>query len=132
MTINSNPRGGMSYHVQHPDDETRPAFFVVLRHSRECDALEALIRAGAAGCSFYDDPAPRWASSIHLLRKRGISIITVREPHGDEHPGTHARYQLISVVTRAQGACGAEPVELQRVATFSLQIRQPVQKGGVK
>lgn len=102
MTIHGNHRRGlMRYCVSHPDHKTRPPFFVALRHSRERDALEALIRAGATGCSFYDDPAPRWASSVHLLRKRGIDIITVPEPHGGEHPGRHARYYLISSVVCA-------------------------------
>lgn len=99
MTDHGNDRRGLTNYVCHPDDMTYEPFYVALRHSRERDVLEALIRAGATGCNFYDDPAPRWASSIHLLRKRGIDIITVREPHGGEHPGHHARYVLISVVT---------------------------------
>lgn len=102
MTDHGNHRRGlMRYCVSQPENQTRPPFIVVLRHTRERDALEALIRAGATGCSFYDDPAPRWASSIHLLRKRGVDIHTLREPHGGEHPGTHARYYLISKVTPA-------------------------------
>lgn len=99
MTSHGNHRRGlMRYCVSHPDHKTRPPFFVALRHSRERDVLETLIRVGADGCSLYDDPAPRWAASIHRLRKRGIDILTVREAHGGEHPGHHARYCLISIV----------------------------------
>ncbi|MFC3290303.1 winged helix domain-containing protein [Paracoccus aerius] len=66
--------------------------------TRERAALEALIRGGSAGASFYDDPAPRWASSVFLLRKRGLDILTAKEPHGGLYQGTHARYFLRSIV----------------------------------
>lgn len=68
--------------------------------SRERDVLEALLEAGATGCTFFDAPAPRWAASIYRLRKRGIEIETIREPHGGPYPGTHARYFLRCAVTR--------------------------------
>lgn len=99
MTNANNLRRGMTRYCVLPSySKTTTPFFVVLRHSRERDVLEALIRAGADGCSLYNDPAPRWAASIHRLRKRGIDILTVREAHGGEHPGHHARYYLISMV----------------------------------
>ncbi|MFN3722864.1 MAG: hypothetical protein ACK4VZ_07470 [Paracoccaceae bacterium] len=99
MNTNGNrSRGTIQYCVRDPEDHDATTFTVSLQHSRERNALEALIKAGATGCSFYDDPAPRWASSIHLLRKRGIQIDTEMEPHGGDHPGKHARYSLRSVV----------------------------------
>jgi len=99
MNDHGNHRWGLTYHVCHPDPKTRPPFTLTLCHSRKSGALEALIRAGATGCSFYDDPAPRWAASILRLRQRGIDIHTVREAHSGDHPGTHGRYYLISKVT---------------------------------
>jgi hypothetical protein len=57
-------------------------------------ALNELMTAGAAGCSVFDCPAPRWSSYVYRLRKLGIPIETVREPHGGPFAGHHARYFL--------------------------------------
>jgi hypothetical protein len=65
--------------------------------------LEALIHCGATGCSFFDNPAPRWSSYIHRLRTRGFDIQTVRENHEGQFPRYHARYFLLSEVTRVAG-----------------------------
>lgn len=89
-----------SYCVISPDGAD---FTISLRHGRERDTLEALIRGGATGCTFYDDPAPRWASNIHKLRCRGLIIKTEREKHGGAYPGTHARYVLLSKVEKVAG-----------------------------
>ena len=101
MTYGSSRRGSSIYLVASPDHKTIETFTITLNHTRERDVLDALIHAGATGCSFYDAPAPRWASSVHNLRKRGVNIATVREPHGGDHPGTHARYFLLSAVIRS-------------------------------
>lgn len=93
---NGTRRGPTRYRVNDPDNKTT----FTLQHSRTRDVLEALIQSGATGCNFYDAPAPRWASSVHRLRKMGVDIETIREAHGGEHPGHHARYRLHSNVTR--------------------------------
>ncbi|MEO1951787.1 hypothetical protein [Thioclava sp.] len=96
MTIGINHRGATQYWVSDPSNEV--SFGFTLRHSRMRDVLDALIQNSATGCNFYDTPAPRWASSIHRLRKIGLDIETVREKHGGDYPGYHARYVLHSRV----------------------------------
>lgn len=59
-------------------------------------ALEQLIGAGSRGCTLVTHPAPRWSHYVHMLRKGGIEIETVREPHGGPFPSMHARYVLRS------------------------------------
>lgn len=97
MSLDTPAKGPTRYWVWHPDEVAEP-FSFTLSHSRERKMLDALIRAGATGCNFYDDPAPRWAASIHKLRKRGLIIETVRERHEGEFPGHHARYVMRSMV----------------------------------
>jgi hypothetical protein len=65
---------------------------------REAWALMALIAAGARGCTPIDNPGPRWSGYVHKLRKLGIDIETVHEPHTGSFPGTHARYVLRSML----------------------------------
>lgn len=61
---------------------------------REAWALESLIAAGERGCTPIDNPAPRWSGYVHDLRRFGVDIETIHEPHGGAFPGTHARYVL--------------------------------------
>ncbi len=61
-------------------------------------ALNKLILAGEQGCTPIDAPAPRWSAYVHALRKIGIVIETITEPHGGPYPGSHARYVLRSAV----------------------------------
>ena len=61
-------------------------------------ALKKLHRAGANGIIPMKDPAPRWSGYIWELRRLGIDIETLREPHGGEFPGWHGRYVLRSEV----------------------------------
>ncbi|WP_408607896.1 winged helix domain-containing protein [Acidimangrovimonas sediminis] len=96
MTTGTTRRGPTQYWVFDPDDKT--TFTFTLQHSRMRDVLNALIQRGATGCNFYDAPAPPWASSVPRLRKVGLDIETIREEHGGEHPGHHARYILRSKV----------------------------------
>lgn len=77
--------------------------------------LLALMHSGRDGVSFYDDPAPRWASHIHRLRGRGLLIRTYHESHGGSFPGHHARYFLET-----------EVVELSPASRSSLALLQPV------
>ncbi|MDW9616971.1 winged helix domain-containing protein [Sinorhizobium meliloti] len=65
-------------------------------------ALEQLIDAGSVGCTPFTHPGPRWSSYVHLLRVRGLEVDTLRESHGGQFPGTHARYVLRSPVEVVQ------------------------------
>lgn len=84
-------------------------------------ALEQLINAGSAGCTPITHPGPRWSSYVHILRERGLVIDTLRESHGGQFPGTHARYVLRSRIEVLQSwrdgrchvtedACGGDGV----------------------
>lgn len=65
---------------------------------REAWALVALMAAGEGGCTPINNPGPRWSGYVHDLRRLGFVIETVRERHGGEFPGHHARYVLRSPV----------------------------------
>jgi hypothetical protein len=54
--------------------------------------------AGADGCSYIDRPAPHWPGYIYQLQNIGLVIESIREAHGGEFPGRHARYYLRSAV----------------------------------
>jgi hypothetical protein len=71
---------------------------VVTVRGREAWALRMLMAAGEQGCTPIDHPGPRWSGYVHDLRKFGIAIETVREPHGAPFAGEHARYVLRSPV----------------------------------
>jgi hypothetical protein len=71
---------------------------VVIVRGREAWALRMLIASGERGCTPIDHPGPRWSGYVYDLRKFGIVIETVRERHGGEFPGDHARYVLRSHV----------------------------------
>ncbi len=90
---------------------------IALGPTRLRAALIALLRGGQDGVSFYDDPAPRWASHIHRLRRRGLLIRTWREPHGGNFPGHHARYFLETDVVELSPASRSSLGSLQPVAT---------------
>jgi len=72
---------------------------VVTVRGREAWALLALQAAGDRGCTPIDHPGPRWSGYIHDLRKLGLVIETIHEPHGGSFPGGHARYVLRSPIT---------------------------------
>lgn len=76
---------------------------------REAWALGELIRAGNEGCTPIDTPGPRWSDYVFKLRRRGIDIATVTEPHDGPYAGHHARYVLRATVHRlsAPDAAGA-------------------------
>ena len=75
-----------------------------------------LMRGGQADVSFYDDPAPSWASHIHWLRERGLLIRTCREPHSGRFPGHRARYFLETSVVELPPALRRSLAPLQPVA----------------
>lgn len=68
--------------------------FQFMVHGREAWALHELIEAGERGCTPINNPAPRWSHYTWLLRKRGLVVETIHEPHGGAYSGTHARYVL--------------------------------------
>jgi Winged helix domain len=67
---------------------------VVTLRGRDAWALLALQAANDSGCTSIDNPGPRWSGYVHKLRRAGITVETIREPHGGPFPGQHARYVL--------------------------------------
>lgn len=61
---------------------------------REAWTLAHLVNAGENGVIPLERPAPRWSAYVHSLRKRGLVIDTVDEPHAGPYSGTHGRYVL--------------------------------------
>lgn len=82
---------------------------VLTVRGREAWALRMLIAAGARGCTPICHPGPRWSAYVHDLRKLGFVIETVREGHGGEFPGEHARYVLRSPVVPLDQSGGTGP-----------------------
>lgn len=75
------------------DEPHRPCVIV---KGRDAWALQELTNAGQSGCTPIVEPAPRWSAYVFNLRRVGIHIETVHEPHQGQFPGTHARYVLRS------------------------------------
>ena len=91
------------YLVSDPEDAAaEPERISLNPATRLCWTLEALMQAGEVGCTPRDRPAPRWSMYVADLRKKGVEIDTVREPHGGDYPGWHGRYVLRSKVRRDQ------------------------------
>ena len=67
-------------------------------------ALEALISAGAEGCTPITTPGPRWSAYVHNLRGLGVPIETMTEAHDGPFKGTHAKYILRAIVALKTGA----------------------------
>ena len=65
--------------------------------------LAELHRAGTAGITAADYPGTRLSQYVHLLRRKGVHVETVRERHGGEFAGTHGRYVLRSHITIIPG-----------------------------
>lgn len=77
---------------------------------RDAWALQALVDAGDRGCTPLDTAGPRWSGYIFKLRRAGLAIETVRERHGGNFPGHHARYVLrtpVRIVGGDDGRAGA-------------------------
>lgn len=80
---------------------------VVKVKGRDAWALANLIDAGKDGCTPIEHPGPRWSHYCWKLRKAGIVVETVTEPHGGTYSGRHARYVLrspIEVIERESAA----------------------------
>lgn len=68
---------------------------------KDAMTLEALLETGKSGITALELSntwALRLGAYVHDLRKLGLSIETIREPH-DDMGGWHARYVLHSSVT---------------------------------
>jgi hypothetical protein len=60
--------------------------------------LGELVKAGPAGVTTIDYPGVRVGDCILKLRKAGIDVQTIYEPHDGEFAGRHGRYVLRSRV----------------------------------
>jgi hypothetical protein len=65
---------------------------------RDAWALDALLRAGERGVTPIERPAPRWSQYIFKLRRAGLVVETIDEPHAGAYSGHHGRYVLRSDV----------------------------------
>ena len=70
---------------------------VIAVRGRDAWASLELKSANDTGCTPIHQPGPRWSGYLHKLRKTGIIVETIREAHGGQFSGQHAR------------ACAAEP-----------------------
>ncbi|MCD1266861.1 hypothetical protein B5M44_25545 [Shinella sumterensis] len=100
--MTSKPRAQNQIRVQRCDDLA--GSLPITLKGREKWALENLMRAGMAGCTPMNPPGPRWSHYVFKLRGYGFAIETVRESHGGDFPGSHARYVLHSDVCVVDGA----------------------------
>jgi len=85
---------GTPYIVKTTEGDT----FQIAVNGRVHWALDQLRKAGIAGCTPIDNPAPRWSAYIFDLREMGVEIETITEPHGGDYAGHHGRYVLRSGV----------------------------------
>ena len=71
---------------------------IITPNGRAAWALDQLMRAGERGLTPITHPAPRWSHYVLVLRRDGVVIETVDEPHAGAFAGSHARYVLRSQV----------------------------------
>lgn len=79
---------------------------VLIYSGRNAWALFHLMEANENGCTPIDTPGPRWSAYVHNLRRDGVDIETITEPHGGPFSGTHARYVLrseVKLLARSKG-----------------------------
>lgn len=93
-------KGATVYRVI-PDDGSDP--FTLYAKGRNAWALDRLRKAGPKGCTPISEPGPRWSAYVHNLRKHGVPIETLREPHDGTYPGSHGRYVLRAQVVKGAG-----------------------------
>jgi hypothetical protein len=75
---------------------------------RDAWALNMLIERGEAGATPIDAVGPRWSHYIWKIRAAGIVVETIREKHGGDYSGQHARYVLHSPLTVLERVRAAE------------------------
>jgi hypothetical protein len=76
--------------------------FTIQVSGRNRWTFEKLMQAGPQGCTPIERPAPRWSGYVFDLRKLGVQIETITEPHDGPFAGSHGRYVLHSIVTRPE------------------------------
>jgi len=91
--------------LHHADGSTQ----ILELAGREERALSHLISAGDHGCTPITTPGPRWSDYVFKLRRRGIDVETITEPHSGPYAGHHARYVLRASVGRLSD--GVSPIE---------------------
>jgi hypothetical protein len=74
-------------------------------HGQEREAIGRLAwpllqlhRAGEAGITSLENPAPRLSHYVYGLRRDGLAIETTYEDHGGDFAGGHGRYRLITLI----------------------------------
>jgi hypothetical protein len=75
-------------------------------HGRFAQTLHDLIERGEEGVTSIERPGARIAHYIFVIRREGITIETVRVPHGGAFAGWHGLYVL------------REPLEVVEVKRF--------------
>jgi hypothetical protein len=63
---------------------------------READTLKRLIARGEAGLTSIENHGPRISHYVMKIRRAGIAVEMIREPHDGGFPGKHGRYFLRS------------------------------------
>ena len=66
---------------------------------REAWLLDRLLDAGDRGVTTLENPAPRVSHYLMKIRRAGIVVETIREPHKGAYSGSHGRFILRSPVT---------------------------------
>ena len=73
--------------------------FTIQAKGRTAWLLDILRLTKGKGVTTAELPAGiRFSSALHLLRKKGVMVETVMEPHEGKFAGNHGRYFLVSKV----------------------------------
>ncbi|MFT6527179.1 MAG: hypothetical protein ACJAXG_001126 [Celeribacter sp.] len=84
-----------SYVITNGDD----APFTLTTKGRTAWLLDILRLTKGKGITTAELPAGvRVSSALHILRKKGVIVETVMEPHEGKYAGNHGRYFLVSKV----------------------------------
>lgn len=95
---NTRSRSYKGYNVTTAEGDT----FTLWLSGRVAWALRELCKAGSAGITSFENPAPRLSAYIHVLRHEcGVEIETEIEAHKGDFEGFHGRYRL---------ACRVDPI----------------------
>lgn len=86
------------YGIRQEDAALLPPKPLMLLPKRAMWFLGELVKVGAAGVTTIDYPGVRVGDCILKLRKAGVDVQTIYEPHDGEFPGRHGRYILRSRV----------------------------------
>lgn len=90
-------------HARYSVVKTNGARDEIWARGRDRWALYRLIHAGREGSTPITYPGPRWSAYVFNLRKMGVQIETLHEPHAGNFPGLHARYVLRCTVVQIDG-----------------------------